>query len=82
MGARELKEAFNTVSIPRYTCTLATLGYDRRDGKEFQILKFSGMGADGNSFNVTSEPLEPNSDVVLAAGATAQALMDRGEDLT
>lgn len=82
MPAGDLRKAFNEEATPRYTCQLATMAYDRSEGAELQILTFSGIGADGNSFEVRSEKFNPNLDPVQIARATAKALLAKQEPLT
>jgi hypothetical protein len=76
MGVGELREAFNSVSQPDYTCTMALLDYERVNGKEWQILRFSGNDATGGVFNVVSEDLGPGYDLNQAARETAQRMLD------
>jgi hypothetical protein len=76
MPVGELRDSFNSVSQPDYTCTLALLDYERVNGKEWQILRFSGNGAGGGSFAVTSEDLGPGYDLNQAARETAQRMLD------
>lgn len=82
MGVAELRKAFTDVVQPRYVCRTATLGYERTEAGEMQILTFGGIGSDGNGFEVRSEAFNPNLDPVQMARATAQALLDKQEPLT
>ncbi len=82
MGVADLKATFNSVASPRYAATKAFLRYERHEGVEWQVLKFSGRGADGNGFEITSERLGPTTDVMVTALAVAQALLDKQEPLT
>lgn len=77
MGVADLRDAFNAVSEPRFTCTKALMNYDRSHDAESQILTFSGMGADGNSFEVKSGRLRGNANLITAAAESAQQLLDR-----
>lgn len=77
MGVGELREAFNSVSQPAFTCTLALLDYERDGGKEWQILLFRGTSADGKPFEVKSERLKGDIDLNRAAKDVAQKLLDQ-----
>lgn len=78
MGTKDLRDAFNLAADGRATCTLATLGYERADGAEWQILSFSGTDAGGAPFMVQSERLKAGTNVLEAAHETALALIDKG----
>lgn len=78
MGIGELREAFNSISQPKATCTLALLDYERHSDSEFQILRFRGIASDGSSFEIKSDPLRGGSNLVDAAKAAAQALLNQG----
>lgn len=82
MGVSDLKDNFNSIAGPRYTCLKAYLAYEQADGAEWQRLTFSGTAADGTEFSVQSELLPPHTDVNQAARETAQALLDRKEPLS
>lgn len=82
MGVAQLREAFNAVASPRYTCRQAYSDYARHEGGESQVLTFSGIGSDGNSFEVKSEAFNPTLDPVQVASKTAQALLAKQEPLT
>jgi hypothetical protein len=77
MAAADLRDAFNAVSEPRFTCQRALLGYETRDQTQFQRLTFSGTGADGTVFDIRSDLLRPGIDVNLAARVVAQRLLDQ-----
>lgn len=79
MGTKDLRDAFNAEAEGVFTCSVATLGYERKDGAEWQILTFSGTAADGSPFATQSEHLKPGTDVNLAARAAARALIDKGK---
>lgn len=80
MGASDLRDAFNAVAAPRFTCTQAFMDYAGSDhgvpAGQFQILKFSGRTDAGNGFEVQSAPLAPETDVNAAAREVAQKLLD------
>lgn len=77
MGVADLRDAFNAVAQPRYSCQRATLRYEPGDGLQFQILEFYGSDAYGAPFSAKSDRLRPGTDVNKAAAAVAQALLDR-----
>lgn len=82
MGVADLRNAFNEIARPRYTCSTALSHYEPTEAGQFQVLTFSGRGADGNSFEVKSEAYPPNLDPVQIARQTAQALLDKQEPLS
>lgn len=77
MGVGELRAAFNSISQPAFTCTMALLDYERKDTTEFQILRFHGTAADGTTFEIKSDRLRPSADINQAAKETAQRLLDQ-----
>lgn len=81
MGVRELRNAFNEAASPRYTCQRALSSYETNEAGEFEVLTFSGIGADGNGFEVRGE-VPRGGDPVLIARATAVALLAKQEPLT
>lgn len=76
VAATDLRDAFNAVSEPAFSCVRAFLNYEAGDGIQFQRLTFSGTGADGSVFEVRSDKLRPDTDVNLAAAAVARKLLD------
>lgn len=81
MGIGELREAFNSVSQPTFTCTLALLDYEHEhlNGKnvEWQVLLFRGTSSDGAPFEIKSVRHPGNIDLNAAARETAQQLLDQ-----
>lgn len=75
MGASDLRDAFNAVSAPAFTCQRATLGYVMAHDVESQVLTFTGSAADGSPFEVKSPALRPGTDVNLAARDVAQQML-------
>lgn len=75
-GVKGLREAFNEVASPVYTCTMALMAYERVHDTEFQILTFRGRDADGTEFEIKSEMLRPSADLGAACRETAQRLLD------
>lgn len=77
MGVGELRDAFNSVSQPAFTCTMALLDYARGHDTESQILLFRGTDAAGAPFEIKSDALRANTDLNLAAKEVAQRLLDQ-----
>ena len=77
MGVGELRQAFNDICQPAFTCTLALLDYERDGGKEWQILLFRGTSSDGTPFEIKSERLKGDIDLNIAAKEVAQKLLDQ-----
>lgn len=78
MGIGELRQAFNDICQPAFTCTLALLDYERGDNNtESQILLFRGTAADGTPFEIKSAPLSGDIDLNGAAKTVAQKLLDQ-----
>lgn len=76
MAATDLRDAFNAISEPSFTCVRALLTYEPGDNIQFQRLTFSGTGADGSVFEVRSDRLRPGTDVNLAAADVARKLLE------
>ena len=75
MSAQQLKEAFNGVASPTYTCGNAYLRYVAVGGTQYQVLEFTGTDADGQPFQVKSDRIKPKGDIYLAARETAAAIV-------
>jgi len=82
MGVRDLQQAFNEIGLSRYTCQRALSHYEAMEGGQFQVLTFSGIGADGVTFEVRSEAFHPGLDPAQIARNTAKALLDKQEQLS
>lgn len=80
MGVAELIAAFNQVAEPRYSASKGLMSYLRASDTEWQILTFSGIGADGAPFEVRSDRLRPGTNIVIAAGQVAQTLLDQHKE--
>lgn len=78
MSVATLREIFNAVMqeapAASYTCDKVTLSYKREHDTEFQIIRVSGTGRDGEAFDVTSSRLRPNTDLRVAIRAMAEKL--------
>lgn len=79
MGAKDLREAFNSISQPIYNCTMALLDYERAHDVEWQVLTFRGKDQTGVDFAITSGRLQPGVDVNQAARDTAERLLQQGK---
>lgn len=77
MGVAGLRDAFNSVASPRYTCNMAFLANERVGGREYSRLTFRGIGSDGAAFEVKSDLVPGEADVNLAAKATAQKMIEK-----
>lgn len=75
MGSRHLREAFNAVSAPTYTCTMALMDTQRAHDVEACILTFIGTKDTGEKFTVSSRPVKQDEDVNAVAAETARALI-------
>lgn len=76
MGVKELREAFNEAAAPHFTASKAFLQMVRVDSAEMTKLTFSGIGADGVAFEVTTDPLPAGTDVMIAAKQAAGKLVE------
>lgn len=74
-GVKGLREAFNAVSEPIFSCRMALLSYERKHDTEFQILTFRGTGRDGSGFEIKSDDLRPGASLADACAATATRLL-------
>lgn len=74
MGIADLREAF-TVAAPGYSCARALFGYERLNGKEWQVMTFFGTKPDGQPFEIRSEMLSPGINLREAAAQVAQQLI-------
>ena len=79
-GAKDLRDAFNSVSLPRFICEIATLTYRQINGEEWQILTFRGTSSDGEPFEVdSSTDVKRGDNVNEHAKRIAQRLIDQGK---
>lgn len=76
MGVKNLRESFNQVASPAYTCTLALMDMSRAHDVESPILTFVGTKDTGEKFTISSRPVRKEEDVNLVAAETAQKLVD------
>lgn len=76
MGASDLRDAFNDEAGGKLTCARATLQYLTDDTVQYQILTFYGTDWSARAFEVKSERLRPETDVMQAARAVARKFVD------
>ena len=76
-GAQKLRDAFNGVASPDFTCTLALMDTKRAHDSEFEILTFVGTKSTGEKFTFSSRPVKRGEDVFEVATETAQKLIDQ-----
>lgn len=77
MGVADLRDAFNSVSQPAFTCARATMSMSRANDTEWQILVFRGTGADGTEFAIQADRAPASADGLQVARVTAQRLIDQ-----
>lgn len=77
MGIKEIQDEFNNTTGPAANCVKALMSYKPMGGAEYQILFFSGNYPDGSEFVVQSDLVRPGGDLLAAARATAQALLQK-----
>ena len=80
MGTKHLRDAFNKVAQPTYTCSMALMDTQRAHDVEASILTFIGTKDTGEKFTVSSRPVKQDEDVNAVVAETAQALI--GEENT
>lgn len=75
MGVKELREAFNSVAEPAFSCTQALHGYERQHDAEYQVMTFIGVDAHGAAFSQKSPLLRAGTDLLEAARQAATNLL-------
>lgn len=75
MGVNELRDMFNLIAAPAFTCSKAFLGYERKHDTEWQKITFSGTTAAGEPFVKESALLRPGTDVNMVARDIATAMV-------
>lgn len=78
MGISDVRDAFNAIVVPMYSCTQAYQRYVREAGTELQVLEFHGVSADGTPFEVTSQRHRPSDDPNAIATETATQFLNPG----
>lgn len=78
MGIADIRDAFNQVARPAYSCSTAYHRYTRDDAGEKQMLEFSGRDQNGAEFKITASDLPSGSDLQAIAAETAQRLLEEG----
>lgn len=76
MSIADVRDAFNSVGEPAYSCSRAQMNYTRNAEGEWQILTFTGRTADNAPFSTQSPKLPGGADLQAAAKTAAQALID------
>lgn len=66
MSIKLLKELFTQLAPAGYACTSAAQSYDRSTGREMQVIKFSGLTPNGDQFELTSDPMRPDTPLQIA----------------
>lgn len=77
MGMKEVKAAFEQELGPTYSCSMATMDIVRHDGVESQVLFFRGNDASGALFEIRSDPIRGDGDLIAAAQATAKRVLEK-----
>jgi hypothetical protein len=75
MSVTGLRAAFNSAVQPQFSCATASLTYERANGTEWQRLWFSGTSADGVPFQIKSDRLRAETDLIAAAKAVGEKLI-------
>lgn len=78
MGIADIRDAFNQVARPAYSCSTAYHRYTRDVDGEKQMLEFRGRDADGAEFSIEANDLPSGSDLQVIAAQTAKRLLDKG----
>ena len=79
-GSADLRAAFNSISAPRFICSLATLHYEQIGGQEWQIITFHGMSDKEEPFEVNSgAEIRAGDDLNTHAKRIAQRMLDQGK---
>lgn len=67
MGTAELRDAFNDGAGVAGSASKVMLGYESHGGVQYQRLTFRGTRAAGAAFEMVSDRLRPETDVMAAA---------------
>lgn len=74
VGIADIRDAFNSIAEPAgFTCSQAFMDMTIANGKEWQVLTFSGIRPDGAPFSIKSGLIA--SDLAAAARETARVLI-------
>ena len=76
MGVADLRESFNRVASPAFTCQKAFLYYETFQDVQWQRMRFTGLSAAGVPFDVHSNRARSQENMMNLAAATAQNLVD------
>jgi hypothetical protein len=77
MAASDLRDIFNSIVNPLFTCERAHLHYVPRSGVEMQVLEFHVMGANGAAEVVKTDPMRAETDLAAATREFAAAYLER-----
>ena len=72
MGAQEIRDAFNGVSVELQASVVLVWVERDEAGKEWQVIRFRGNTAAGENFDIKTERHSPNDDPVLIAREEAK----------
>ena len=75
MGVAELRSAFNEGAAGKASCEQAHLNYEQHSDLQWQRLTFRGKDASGNQFEVRSDRLRPETDLLVAARNIGQGFV-------
>lgn len=75
MTIKDVKDAFQEAVGSQYSCTMALMDMVREHGAEFQVLRFRGNDPDGAEFEIISDHLRGDTDLIQAAKDTAGRLL-------
>lgn len=79
MGSKDMRDAFNQVAQPKFSCSIAMQNYEREGAVEWQVLTFRGRDAAGAEFEVKSDRHSPNDDPNVVAAEVATKLLAEAE---
>lgn len=75
MGIADIRNAFNEVVRPQYSCGKAMMALVRDDGTEWQVITFHGTSSQGDPFEIASSRHSPNDNPEVIARETATAFL-------
>lgn len=76
MGIAEVRNAFNEVAQPIFSCTKALMRNEPDAGVEWQVITFYGTANDGAPFEVASTRHHPGDDPNAVAAETAKSFLN------
>lgn len=75
MTIKDVKDAFQEAVGSEYSCTMTLMDMVREHGAEFQVFRFRGNDAAGEPFEIVSDHLRGETDLIQAAKDTASRLL-------